>query len=499
MKTSFRILTAAAAAAMMLIAPSATAKRTADTGNFGVSELKMNKIGGNFQISMQLALDSLKVGANRQLYVSPVVEGQGGASAVFPAVLINGRNMHFAYERGLLRKEKTTQRYDLYCEVRRANGTPQTVDYVASVPFEPWMYGTDTRVRLLTDTCGCGMPIGTGVGPEFDPQLNPLPRLRSVFVTPAVTPLPVQIHEGKARVQFEVDRTVLHDSVYRCKSGQKIDNRAQLKVIYDSIAYALSDPNAEIAQIDVCGYASPESPYLHNEELATGRSRALAEFIADRFKLPREVCTYSSVPENWGEFREMVVASPELTDQQRADLLELIDRPTYGPSDFDAKEKELKTSPKFAELYRKTILPVWFPKLRATKFAISTRLKPMSDEELAGVLATSPEKMSLNQIFRVARLYPEGSPEFNAVIRKALDRYPASEEANLNAAVALIREGDYASAKPQLAKAGHTPEAENARGIIAASEGDFSRALTLFRSALPLPEAQRNLDLLEEK
>lgn len=482
-------------AAVLFLAPAASAKHRAYTGSYAVEDLKMNKIGDDFQVSLQFVLDSLRLSANHQMFVTPVVEQAGVPSVAFPTLLICGRNMHYAYGRGLMPKAQK-ERYDIYREVRRMNGTSQQVDYTASVPMEEWMMSPDTRVTFLVDTCGCGALTGTGKGPVFDPQLNPLPRMRSVFITPKVTPQPIIKHEGKARVQFEVDRTQLHDSVYRCKNGQKIDNRAELQVIYDSITYAQSDPNVEITGIDICGYASPESPYLHNEELATGRSRALAEFIADRFKLPREICTYHTVAENWGEFKEMVEKSDVLTAEQKADLLALINRPAYGPTDYDAKEKELKTSPKFANLYKTLILPKWFPMLRATKFSIETQLKPMPDEQLAEVLAKSPEKLSLNQIFRVARLYPEGSPEFNEAIAKALKYYPKSEEANLNAAIALIRDGKYGEAETLLEKAGTSPEAENARGIIAVWRNDLPAARSHFEAASPLPEAVRNIESL---
>ena len=128
------------------------------------------------------------------------------------------------------------------------------------------------------------------------------------------------------------------------------DNREQLKMIEDSVRYALSDPNVEISRIDICGYASPESPYMHNEYLATNRSRSLSEYIGRRFSLPADRCTYSSVPENWAEFRELAVAADDITEAQRRDLLELIDTPAYGASDYDAKEKELKTDRRFASL-----------------------------------------------------------------------------------------------------------------------------------------------------
>lgn len=224
--------------------------------------------------------------------------------------------------------------------------------------------------------------------------------------------------------------------------------------------------------------------------------RPLAGYIGERFSLPADKCAYSAVPENWGEFREMVVSSSEITPQQRADLLELIDAPAYGPSDYDAKERTLRTDPRFARLYRSLILPKWFPRLRATRFAISTRLKPMSDEQLARIIDTDPQMMSLNQMFRVARLYPEGSPEFNRVIGIALKYYPESPVANLNAAVAAIAAGDFDTAATLLEKGGDSPEAENARGVVATRNGDFDAARAHFEKALPLPAASKNLEEL---
>lgn len=466
-------------------------------GSISTEQTKTRKVGDEIQISSVIVLDSLRLGGNNQIYVTPVIEIPGAQSQTLPSVLINGRNMHYAYERGSMPREKGRD-YTIAYEVRRHNGKPQGLDYKVTTPLESWMMNSDAAVRFIVDTCGCGHAYGSSVGDPVLLNLNPAPGMRLAYITPAVTELPVSIHEGKARVQFEVDRTELHANPYTCRNGKRIDNREQLGVIEDSVRYALSDPNVEIAAIRICGYASPESPYLHNEELASGRSRSLAEYIAQRFSLPTEKCTYSSVPENWAEFREMTLAATDITDAQRRDLLELIDRPAYGASDYDAKERELKTSPKFATLYRNKILPEWFPALRCTKFEISTRLKPLSDEKLAEIIKTRPELLSLNQMFRVARLYPEGSKEFNDVIEVASRYYPSDEVANLNAAVAAIQRGDLDQASSLLDKAGDSPEARNARGVLAANRGDFEEAAEWFTKAGNLPEALKNKALLDE-
>lgn len=467
------------------------------SGSMKVDNLRVVRDNSQILVRADINMDSLQLPTNRSLIVTPVIDGPNGEQLALPSLLVNGRDMHFAYERGTMNRE-VIKNYSILDEVRRNNGKPQTYSYSAETAMQPWMLATNATIRLVYDSCGCGHASGRCIGKPEEMALNPAPKMRLVQITPEVTELPVSIHEGKARVQFELDKTELHVDPYRCKNGQRLDNREQIAVIVDSINYALSDPNVEIARIEITGYASPESPYVHNDYLATNRSRALVEYLADRYKLPAEAAVYSAVPENWVEFRQQVVDAKDITEQQRQDLLELIDAPTYGPADYDAKEKTLKTDPRFAKLYASKILPEWFPHLRATKFAISTRLRPLSDEKLAEVIHETPQLLSLNQMMRVARLYPEGSDKFNEIIEIALEYYKDDEVANLNAAVASMSKGDYTRAAELLKKAGDSPEAWNARGVLACYNGDFAEAEADFAKAGQLPEAIKNLNLLRE-
>lgn len=486
-KTLYVVMIAALPAMLMAGTPE---------GRVCYRDVEAHRSGGRLTVSARMAFDSLRLGGDDQMVIVPQVR-YGDTTVNLPGVLVNGRNMQYGYERGIMGRD-LVRRYGVKDVVRRHNGREQNLEYLAQIPLDPSMVRHGVEVAFLTDTCGCGTPSGRGQEGPFPFSLNPVSDMHVAYVTPEVTELPVSVYEGRARVQFEVDRTVLHPVPYVCRNGQRIDNRAELKTIDDTVSYALSNPNVEIARITVTGLASPESPYLHNEELATGRSRALAEYLAGKYSLPMEKVAYDAVPENWGEFRTLVTEAADLTDEQRRDLLQLIDRPAYGPSDYDAKEKELKTSPAFRDLYRSRILPHWFPKLRATRFAINTRLKPLDDPQLAEIIKTSPELMSLNQMFRVALLYPEGSPEFNDVIATALKFYPDDPVANMNAAVTAVKEHDYDKARTYVSKAGDTPEARNLRGVIATFDGELDRAGELFRSASELPEAQRNLQLLEQ-
>lgn len=452
---------------------------------------------GDLVVNMDFVLDKLTLGRNHQVFVTPFIEnGAGTESVMLPTYVFSGRNMHYVYLRSGETKATGKTRYNIAREMYAPKGTNETVGYTQRVALEPWMLREDAVLRLSFDTCGCGRAIGES-SLRQPLALNPVDRMLVVpFPTPDATVRKPINHHGEARVQFEVDKTVLHAEPYVCKSGQRIDNRAQLQVIDDSIRYALRDPNVEIESISICGYASPESPYDHNDYLATNRSRALSEYIAQKYSLPRERCHYSAVPENWAEFDTLVTKATDITEQQRADLRALIAQPCYGPSDYDAKETTLKTDARFAQLYKTKILPEWFPLLRCTRFDIRTQLKPLTPIQLRDVMAKTPELMSLDEIYLVANSYEHGSEGFLQAMKVALEQYPNDPVANANAAAVAIERKDYEAAEIYLKKAPATPETYVMHGIIATWKGDFAAAREWFEKAGNCPEAKRNLQLL---
>lgn len=458
-------------------------------------DVKVTRNGNNLDAQVDIVLDGLKLKSNRQVYITPHITDGRDSTALLPSLLVNGRNMHIAWQRGTVAKTPASAQ-PLAAEIQRRNGKAQSYEYKATVPLAKWMMGEDVKLVVTVDTCGCGHALGRDTEPLTTLGLNPWREMRVSYRTPEVMEAPVTIHEGRARIQFEVDRTELHPERYRCRNGQMIDNREQLKAIDDSMRYALTDPNVEIAGIKITGFASPESPYDHNAYLALNRSKSLVDYLASKYSIPLNSREYSAVPENWVEFRAMVDTTALLTPRQRLDLLDLIDVPASSAAEFDAKEKTLKTSPKFAKLYREVILPQMFPHLRATKFEIKTRLRPLDDKALARVFETTPELMSLNQMFRVANLYTRDSEDFRRVMNKVLEYYPDDETAATNAAAAAIAAGEMQRAAELLSRAGNSPEADNLRGIVAAWQGDFDQSRQWLEKSEGLVESVENLKKL---
>lgn len=482
--------------ALFIVLPSAARK---SEGRIDAHNVRVVQVGEECSVVADLVLDGLTLASNEQMLVTPILESlSAGHSVQLPTILFSGRNMHYVYLRNGIDLVTGDNHYNIIDEQRRLNGSEQTYSYRENVVLQKWMFNRDARLVFAYDICGCGAYASRDLDNPYLLDLNPVDRM---LVTPFPTPDPTIRkpinHHGEARVQFEVDKTVLHTAPYVCKSGQRIDNRAQLQVIDDSIHYALRDPNVEIQSISICGYASPESPYDHNDYLATNRSRALSEYIAQKYALPRERCQYSAVPENWAEFDTLVVKATDITEQQRADLRALIAEPCYGPMDYDAKEQTLKTDPRFAQLYKTKILPQWFPLLRCTRFDIRTQLKPMDAIQLRDVLVKTPELMSLDEIYMVANSYEHGSEDFLRVMKVALEQYPTDAVANANAAAVAIEAKDYAAAEKYLEKAGESDEANVLRGIVEASKLNFDKAREYFEKAKNSPEAQRNLELLK--
>lgn len=490
-KTTYAAAAAALLSAFVIAAPTTLTAR--DAGLFSHRNVQIDHVGKYLQVTADIVLDSVQVDRDAQMFITPIATLSDSLEIPMQTMLVNGRNMQYVWERGSLPKS-LTEGYDITKVVRRDNGKKQTEEIIGRIPWEDWMYREGVSVRFCSDQCGCGALDWKQCG---EPIVLPpvIETFNDTIVTQETDAMeqPVDLHGGKARVQFEVDSITLHPAVYRCRSGQVIDNRQQLQTIIDSINYALTDPHVEIAEIEVVGYASPESPYEHNSYLATGRSRALAEWIAERYNLPQEKTKYDAVPENWVEFRAMVDGdSIPMTPEQKRDLLELIDRPVFGPADYDAKERILKTDKRFAKLYKDVILPEWFPKLRATKFIIKTKLKELTPEELKEQALKTPKMLTINQLIRAAQQYATGSPQYDEIIDLTVQTYPDSPEANTNAAVSRIHHGQYAEAEEYLKKAGGSPEAENARGIVAVWRGKIDEAREHFRRASSLAAARSN-------
>ena len=146
------------------------------------------------------------------------------------------------------------------------------------------------------------------------------------------------------------------------------------------------------------------------------------------------------------------------------------------------------------------ILQHWFPGLRHSDYTIHYVVRPFTVEQAKQVFQSNPKNLSIEEMFRIARTYPAGSPEYNKIFMTAVLLNPEHPVANLNAACILLSQGDTKGASLYLDKAGETPEKTLLQGIMQMLNGNYTEAENLLRKAeeAGLPQAGENLKILHE-
>lgn len=418
-----------------------------------VQNVKVENTNNTMVVDLDLNMDSLKLPSNMRLVFTPIIKNNTEERQM-PQIVVNGRKQNISYQR---RGHKDFA--DNAVVVRRKNNTAQTLHYSTVLPYEDWMKNSD--VVVAEDLCGCG--------DVKDQNTVELKRLRTPFMPymrPAAEAKKVRHEQGRAFIDFPVDKITLYPE-YR-------NNPRELEKIVNTINLVKNDKNTTITNIEIHGYASPESPYEHNAYLAENRAKTLKDYVRKLVSIDDRLFTVSSTPEDWEGLREYVVKGN--LDNGGA-ILKLIDDKTMNP---DAKEWKIKSE--YPADYR-FMLDSWYPALRHSDYVVSYSVRPFSVEEAKQVMRTKPQQLSLEEMYMVAQTYEPGSRGFNEVMETAVRMFPDDPTANINAACTRMENGDLEGARHYLRKAGNSPQALHAKGVMAMLEGNADEARRLLNQA----------------
>ena len=292
----------------------------------------------------------------------------------------------------------------------------------------------------------------------------------------------VREESGRAYLDFPLNETTIYPE-YR-------NNPAELAKIKRSIDLIKNDTNVVISHIDIHGYASPEGPYSNNERLARERTRTLKDYVCSQYAFNDTLFTTHYTPEDWDRICQVA-------DRHRY-------HPSRGTATYCRKQKQPRRErteirKRYPEEFR-FILQHWFPGLRHSDYTIHYVVRPFTVEQAKQVFQSNPKNLSIEEMFRIARTYPAGSPEYNKIFMTAVLLNPEHPVANLNAACILLAQGDTKGASLYLDKAGETPEKTLLQGIMQMLSGNYTEAENLLRKAeeAGLPQASENLKILHE-
>lgn len=423
-----------------------------------IDSISFNRHGEYMVVDMTLDLSRTDVKSTRALLLTPSIVS-GADSLALPAVGVYGRQRYY-YS---LRNDSPVSGADE--TMFRVSERPDSFAYHAMVPYAEWMNGSDLRfTRGIYGCVNCLIDQKTDLLTDYF-HINPaIPEI--VYIHPKGKDEKVDSLEGSAFIDFPVDQTVIYPD-YR-------NNVRELGKIQASIDSVRADKDVTITEVWLKGFASPESPYSHNTDLAIGRTAALKKHIGQLYHFPDGIITTDYEPEDWAGLRRFVTES---NIDHRDEILALID------SDMEPDAKEARIKRLYPQEY-KFMLQNFYPALRHTDYRINYRIRRFTDiNEIRRVMQTNPSRLDLNEFYLLAQACEPGSDEFNDVFETAARMYPTDPVANINAANSALQRKDYTTAEHYLAKAGDTPQAVYTRGALAFLKGDYAASEQLMRQA----------------
>lgn len=433
--------------------PVITEFKTCDTTAVGlhIYDVTMAREDSRMNVGMKLNLADMKMKGDRAMVFTPMLVNDSDTLRLTPVTLY-GRTRWIQYQRnGLKPSGVDTETAYKFSE------RPSDIAYFESVPYEDWMNGA--RLELDRSDYGCCRHLID----NSDVELASWSEIRFQPTFSYVRPIGVSDKryelEGQSFVDFPVDQTVIYPNYRR--------NAIELDSIKRTIDIARNNPDATIDTIWLKGFASPESPYSHNADLAVGRTKALRDYIQSLYNFDGVAMITDYEPEDWEGLR-IAVENSNLAHKD--EILAIID------SDMAPDPKEWKIKSTYPADY-KVMLAAYYPALRHTNYKVSYTIRTFSDpQEILEIMRTRPANLSLNEFYIAASALEPGSDEFNEVFETAVRMYPNDQAANLNAANAAMQRGEYVRAERYLNKAGESGDAYYARAVQAAMTGNFASA-----------------------
>ncbi|MCH5223168.1 MAG: DUF3868 domain-containing protein [Muribaculaceae bacterium] len=436
--------------------------QTQGADEFFIENPTLTRNGSFMTVDMKFDFTDLKLKTNQAVVYTPMIVN-GADTLRLKSVGVYGGTAWRQYERGILKTVAPDQ------QIAMKNKKDVAVDYLQNVDYTDWMNGSGLVIKR--DFYGCaGCNQGETLSDELVAYTEPktIEQVQPELIYRAAIAEEVKTRElsGRAFVDFPVNKIVIYPD-YR-------NNTYELGKIIATIDSVKNDPDITVTSIFIKGTASPEGPYDNNVYLAKNRTIALKEYVTNLYHFPKDFIQTDYNPVDWPGLREWLETH---NINHKEEILAIVNSTI---PDFERNSKIKRDFPKEYEWLHLNV----YPALRHSDYRIEYQIREFTNlEEIAEIMRTKPQKLSLSEMYRLAASLEPGSPEFIEVFETAVRLYPEDETANLNAANAALSRGDLRAAERYLAKAGNSPEAIYARGILKGMQGDNEASQRLIEQA----------------
>lgn len=474
-KTSYLRRTAIFFAATLFTTTAAVAQGYRGTLAFTTPQVQ--RTNDSLYITTNVVLDDLRVESRSLLTLTPKLVSKDGTQVYnFPQVNIGSRNRAIMY-----RRENGSTATPV---VRRHNGQQQNIELHLTAPNHPWMRAA--RLAIEENVSGCaGCEMSNNDYTLIDRILREpyTPNYRLATLMPAPDSVKLRSDKFVARFNFRVNRYELLPNLG--------NNRREFERV-DSIAKEiLVNNDVMVRNVSINGYASPEGYYEANQLLALNRANSFVDYLKKTYGLNTYLFSVEGHGEDWAGLIKAVSTGDM---DYREEILDILSRNQTSAARKDALKKFRNGVPYVF------MLENYYPPLRRTEYEFTYNVRGFSLEEAIERINKRPRLLSIEEMYRVAFHYPEGSPERANALGVASKIYPDDPTHRFNLlSEKLLGNGISAAEFKFLQSLPETPEKLNTLGIYYAARGEYAQAKACFEKALPSAAASHNLSELQMK
>ncbi|MDA3883919.1 MAG: hypothetical protein PF481_11620 [Bacteroidales bacterium] len=420
----------------------------AGTIAYEVSPKPLVMEGDSVDVSITIKYPPKFFNKNAVVVVTPVIEWQGG-NAAFDKVTLQGEKVQ-------------GNGYVI------SNESGGTYTYTGTVPYEEGMIKSDLVLKSTVSVKG--------------KEAVALPEVKiaeGVIATAAL--LKNEALDISAASQFQRRQVVSAESQIKFLISQaKVRNSelsgADIKEMRKFVEEATSNPDMELKNAQIFGYASPDGPIEQNSQLAEDR-KVSAEKVVSKDVKDAEILG-TAAGEDWDGFRQLMQAS----DLDNKDVIISV---LSKYSDPAVREAEIK---KMAAVYKKLADDI-LPELRRSKIVVNADKLGRSDSLILALgLATelAEDTLSVDEYLHGATV-AENNNDAVAILKNAAEIYSDSWKVFNNLGCLYLDQDKLNDARQAFDNADNLSKGDKAvknnLGVLAVKEGDLDKGLEYFEIA----------------
>ena len=151
-------------------------------------------------------------------------------------------------------------------------------------------------------------------------------------------------------------------------------NQADLDLSYMNNRKALSQFNdlidslgtETIVEIEIIAQASPDGIVSRNIWLAQNRADVMLDYLKKNFPRLKSKFTVNTVNESWDNLAQYVSQDPNLTQEEKKRILDIIESTSLSLGEKKAQIKKVGTNPKVGDIYNDYLFKYYYPAIKNT-------------------------------------------------------------------------------------------------------------------------------------